>query len=294
MSFDPYEHITNIIVEYFEKNQGQQNGWKSPFACPNLPRNAVTGRFYNGINILLLWARMREENWTFPLFLTFDQARKLSGCVVKKGSKATQVCLWKIVQKKHDEDSSEEFESSYPILRIYYVFNVEQIEAEDRSELLKHFNFELKTHEERNGEIEKFLSSIGSDIRVGGNRAYYDWKHDYIQMPTEGLFREIEDLYATRFHEEAHRTGHKSRLNRGIENSFGTSEYAFEELVAEIAAAFLCADFNFEATLQHPEYVRVWCKRMRGNKYEIFRASTKAKQAVSFLKGSEENGNNGE
>ena len=57
-----------------------------------------------------------------------------------------------------------------------------------------------------------------------------------------------------------------------------------EELVAEMGAAFLCAEFDVRGQgLQHPAYISHWLKVLGGDKKAIFTAASKAKEAVHFI-----------
>lgn len=286
--FDPYKYVTNRIVKYFESSD--KPNWKAPWQGMNLPRNADSSRYYNGINILILWIRMQEEEWDSSLFLTFNQIKKIAEkfpdekCNVIKGSKSESICFWKPITRKDNETGEE---TTFPILRLYRVFNVNQVECSDkvRSILTRHSSV-ITFEDERDqiAEVEDFLNALGSAVTHKGTKAAYNYVKDTIVMPPMKKFRSTDSYYSTRFHEEAHRTGHETRLNRELKNKFGEEAYAFEELVAEISSAFLCSMFGFQQDgLQHPEYVKVWCKRMKGDKFTIFRASTLAKDCIEWM-----------
>ena len=287
--FDPYEHVTKRIVDYFESTT-ETTKWKAPWQGNAIPANAITGRPYNGINVMLLWIRMREENWEHPLFLTYRQAATLAKanpdetCHVRKGSESESICFWNMIKRK-DKDTDEE--KTIPMLRLYRMFNIDQIETSDamREALLKHSDASFEFEDERDAieAVEEYLEMLDSDVTHKGTRAFYTISKDSITMPKMERFASSEAYYSVRLHEEAHRTGHESRCNRELKNRFGSDAYAFEEMVAEMASAFLCTRFNFTATLQHPEYVKTWCKRMKGDKYAIFSASSLAKKALAWM-----------
>jgi antirestriction protein ArdC len=289
--FDPYQKVTDRIVEYFESSE--QPNWKAPWSGNSMPMNALSGREYHGINVLLLDARMHEEEWDHPLFLTFKQVQALAKanpeekCHVRKGSTSEAICFWTRVTRKDKETGEEKV---IPILRMYNVFNVAQVECSDsiREILLDNAVHGKLDENDRNMMVDMFLDNLGSNVRHHGNRAYYHIVEDTITMPPFTSFASKEAYYATRLHEEAHRTGHESRCNRDLKNRFGSDAYAFEEMVAEITSAYLCTRFGLESTLQHPEYIKIWCGRMKGDKYAIFTASSLARKAMAYMDGEQD------
>ena len=88
----------------------------------------------------------------------------------------------------------------------------------------------------------------------------------------------------TALHELTHWTGHESRCKRDLSGAFGSSKYAFEELVAEMGSAFLCAEFGIAARLQHASYIANWIKVLKNDKRAIFRASSGAQKAADLLR----------
>ena len=92
-----------------------------------------------------------------------------------------------------------------------------------------------------------------------------------------------EDFLATALHEATHSTGHESRLARDFSGRFGDRAYAFEELVASMGSAFLCAELSLEGELQHASYVAEWLAILKNDKRAIVRAASLASQAHRFL-----------
>ena len=168
--------------------------------------------------------------------------------------------------------------------RGYWVFNAEQTDG-----------FEVPERPqvepiERNAHVDAFIANTKADIRYGGHSAYYRPSEDYIQMPDEGLFTgsdtssATEAMYATVLHELSHLTGHKSRLDR-FSGSRSTESVAREELLAELASAFLCADLGVTPHLRddHAHYIQHWLAAMRGDKKAVFQAAAGASRAVAWL-----------
>jgi len=168
----------------------------------------------------------------------------------------------------------------------YTVFNVEQIEG-----LPAHYYARPEprfTAVQRIEHTERFFASLKADIRTGGTQAYYAQESDYIRMPSFEAFMDAGSYYATLAHEATHWTKHPSRLDREFgRKKWGDDGYAQEELVAELGAAFLCADL--ELTLQpredHAAYIATWLTVLQNDKRAIFRAAAHAQRAADYIHG---------
>ena len=132
---------------------------------------------------------------------------------------------------------------------------------------------------------DDFLRSIGADIREGHGEAYYVPSQDFISMPAFGAFKSADQFYCTAFHELTHWSGHKSRLDRDLRNRFGSRQYAAEELVAELGAAFLCAEFGFDGDVRNAGYIAIWIDLLKSDKRAFFTAANRASQAADYLRG---------
>jgi antirestriction protein ArdC len=68
---------------------------------------------------------------------------------------------------------------------------------------------------------------------------------------------------------------------------FGDQGYAMEELVAELGAAFLCADLELVPQIRddHAPYMAGWLKVLKDDKRAIFTAASHAHRAADFLTG---------
>ena len=109
---------------------------------------------------------------------------------------------------------------------------------------------------------------------------------DYIQMPPRDSFRDAESFFATLAHETIHHTKHPARLNRDFGcKVWGDEGYAREELVAELGAAFLCADLAITPEVQegHASYIASWIRILENNNRAIFQAAAFAQRAVDYL-----------
>lgn len=135
---------------------------------------------------------------------------------------------------------------------------------------------------------EAFFTATGADIRHGGNRAYYTAAGDYVQMPPFEAFREAEAYYATLAHELTHWTKAPHRIGRDLgRKRWGDEGYAMEELVAELGAAFVCADLALtpEPRAEHASYIASWLKALKDDKRAIFTAAAHAQRAADYLTG---------
>lgn len=141
---------------------------------------------------------------------------------------------------------------------------------------------------QRIDHAEAFFSATGADIRHGGNSAHYSGRTDHVQMPAFEAFRSPEAYYATLAHELSHWTKHPKRLDRDFgRKRWGDEGYAKEELVAELGAAFLCADLALtpEPGVDHAAYIQSWLKVLKEDKRAIFSAAAHAQRAADFLHG---------
>ena len=126
--------------------------------------------------------------------------------------------------------------------------------------------------------------STGANIREGGGEAYYVPSQDFISMPAFEAFKSADQFYNVAWHELVHWSGAKSRLDRDLRNRFGTRAYAAEELVAELGAAFLCAEFGFDNDLRHAGYIATWLDLLKSDKRAFLTACSKAQAAADYLR----------
>jgi antirestriction protein ArdC len=142
-------------------------------------------------------------------------------------------------------------------------------------------------------QAEAFVAATGAQIDHGGTRAFYRPSTDSIQLPPREAFigsstsSPAESYYSTLCHELTHWTSTESRCNRQLGKRFGDHAYAMEELVAELGAAFLCADLQItdEPCADHAQYLASWLSVMKEDKKAIFTAASKASEAAAYLTG---------
>jgi antirestriction protein ArdC len=275
--FDLYQTITDTIIAAIEK--GGDLPWVRPWTAAGGPRNGKTGRAYTGVNHLLL--SIAGVQYTSNEWFTFNNARALGG-TVRKGEKGTKVIFWSMVKKKDNKDES------FMFMKYFTVFNRDQIEDLPAPEVKEVSQFA------NNEAAESFIIDTGAAINYGGDRAVYNLATDQISLPNKSDFVDEGAFYATAFHELIHWTGHNSRLDRIKATPFGSPEYAKEELVAELGAAFLCAEYGINGKTQHPEYINSWLNVLKNDKRFIVRAASQATKAAAFLTGSGDEEGEGE
>jgi antirestriction protein ArdC len=281
MKRDLYAEVSARIVAELEAGAAP---WIKPWSATsgaNTPCNAGTNRPYSGCNVILLWMA-QAAGYRTPRYLTFKQAKELGGHV-RKGERGTKVYFVK--QLEIQEDAGHERSTRLiPMMREYTVFNVDQCEGLPDS-IKTGKPLRIRNPDTRDELADEFLRSTGADIREGHGEAYYVASRDFISAPAFGAFKGADHFYGTIFHELTHWTAHKSRLDRDLKNRFGSRNYAAEELVAELGAAFLCAEFGFDGDLRHAGYINHWVELLKADKRAFFTACSQASKAADYLRG---------
>jgi antirestriction protein ArdC len=282
---DIYTRVTNQIVEQLEKGvRPWLQPWNAEHAAGRITRPLRhNGEPYHGINILMLWAAAESQGYNCPLWLTYKQAQELGG-QVRKGEHGSPVVYASKFKKADTGDDGEAVEREVAFLKQYTVFNASQCDGlPERFYALAEPPKEVMERIER---ADAFFANTGIEIRTGGNRAYYSVTDDYVQMPPFEAFRDAESHAATLAHEVSHATRHPSRLNRDFgRKRWGDEGYAVEELVAELASAFFCADLEITPELRddHASYLGHWLKVLKDDKRAIFTAASHASRAIDYL-----------
>jgi antirestriction protein ArdC len=268
-----YDIVTNKIIESLESGEIP---WNKPWYS-GIPTNLISKKAYRGFNPFFLNLVASMEGYTSQYWLTYKQAQKKGG-QVKKGESGTLVIFWKWVNKKDKE--SGEIIDSFPILRYYTVFNVEQC---DGVEYPKNPELEFTPIE----SAEKIISGMPKkpEIKYNGIKAYYDKNCDSITIPEQKIFKTVEGYYATLFHELAHSTGHHSRLNRDLSGFFGSEKYSKEELIAELSSAMLCGIVGIQPEIidNSTAYIQNWLKVLKSDSKFVISASASAQKACDFI-----------
>lgn len=276
-----FEIVTGQILSYLDNNVIP---WKKPWTSKiRFPRNLVTDKLYRGINVWLLLA----SSYASPYWLTFNQAKDLGG-TIKKGEKSSIVVFWNFKEVEEvNKDTGELEKKNIPYLKYYRVFNVHQCEGvtcPDRQE---------ESHEDPITEAEAIIEGYKGrpEIKHGFTKACYNPIEDVVKMPNKSAFVNQNEYFSTLFHECCHGTGHSTRLNRETLSkpaAFGSKDYAREELIAEMGAAYLCGISGIaHATIENSAaYIQGW----RGDSISkdsrlVVLAAAQAQRAVNYILG---------
>jgi len=277
-----YDEVTAQIIAQLEEGIFPWvKPWNSGNAVTGLPRNAISGRQYSGINILILWGAVIDGGYPSQDWLTFRQALAAGGCV-RKGEKGRTIFYADRFTPDNERHEQGEGDTprSIPFLKRFTVFNAAQCDG-----LPEKLTAEPAPLPERelHDQAERLIAATGADFRTGGTKAFYNVGADFVQVPPQPAFTHQIDYYRTALHELGHWTGHKTRLSRDQSGNFGTALYAREELCAELASAFLCAALGIVPTVRHADYLGSWLAVLREDNRAIFKAASQASKAADYL-----------
>nr|WP_298411707.1 DUF3275 family protein [uncultured Halomonas sp.] len=293
---DIYQAITDRILDSLRQGNlpGVKQPWDTSDRTPCIPCNAYSGRQYSGINVPLLWDMADKRRFSQDRWLTFRQAKEAGG-TVRRGERSTLACFYKpmkrdIVDKAGEPVLDEEGnpqQRSFAILRGFNLFNIDQCDG-----LPDTITTPPATAVEGFDSVntlDAFIAGCGIKVVHSLDRevAAYLPKQDRVLLPAKERFHSPEGYYSVALHELTHATGHDSRLARpGITDfdGFGTPQYAFEELVAQLGSAFMCGHFGIRNEAFDAAYIADWIEALQEDKRAIFRATGAARLAAEFLK----------
>ncbi len=284
---DIHQQVTDNIIASIEAGAGDwQMPWHRSGKGLNRPVNIDTHQHYRGVNILNLWVAGEIKGFGEGVWGTYKQWQN-RGCQVRKGEKGSLVVFYKELEfeDQNPETGMVQVETRL-MARASTVFNAEQVEGYKPEPVPVPENPATPI-----AQAEAFVAASKALVRHGGNRAFYNSAKDFIQMPERERFlgtktsSPTEAYYGTMLHELTHWTGHKSRCAREFGKRFGDNAYAMEELVAELGAAFLCADLGItpQPRPDHASYVDHWLKVLKADKKAIFTAASQASKATDYL-----------
>lgn len=275
----------------------EQIPWQCDWVRMGRPENAVTGKLYRGVNSVWLAYKQDRMGYQDPRWCTFNQAQK-EGWKVRKGEKGTRIEFWSLYdtetkQKISNEQAAELkgllgddfYDRIKPVSSVYTVFNARQIEG--IPERMTGKAHPVLPEERLTEKRDVLLKNLGLSFREGGDKAFYQPGKDQITMPEMERFRSGYGYMSTFLHEAGHATGHESRLDRNIKNSFGTPDYAREELRAEIASAFTAQELGLPGTdaafTNHKAYIQDWIMVLEKDPGELFAAIRDAEKISDYL-----------
>ncbi len=256
--------------------------WKNPRigrATGQFAQNLVSGRAYHGCNF---WLLNYGTDFKSPYWLSYKQAQDLGGSV-KKGSRGTPVVFWKFFQNEDKETGNIK---TVPMLLHFTVFNLDQTEnvKQPTPEVLPDFN-PIESAQAIVDAMPNPPAIKTGEPQRGGAAGCYSPADDTVTMPDPRDFRSSESYYAVLFHEYGHATGHQSRLNRPIQNKFGSPDYAKEELTAELTSGYICATCQIFDVLEENSaaYIASWIAVLKNDKTLFVSAAGKASHAASYI-----------
>jgi antirestriction protein ArdC len=283
---DHYQEVTDRIIAALEAGTPP---WRRPWdpdkaGGPAMPRNAVTGRNYRGINVLTLGMSVLAFESGDPRWATYKQAEE-RGWQVRKGERGTTGYFFKRLELRDDTKPEDDEDSvrRIPLLRAFTLFHASQIEG-----IAAYVPPTIEEAPWRAPEAaEIILANSGAVVRYGGERAFYSPTTDHIQMPPHAAFATAEGFCSTLVHELGHWTGAPTRLNRDLRNRFGSHDYAREELRAEIGKVMTCSELGIAVSdsdfANNAAYIASWLERLRSDRKEIFRAAADAQRIADYL-----------
>lgn len=286
--FDVHQEITTRIVDAIETAGDFRLPWiKNTGGSFARPVNVTSKNPYNGVNIVSLWVSALAADYPSNVWGTYRQWQE-KGCQVRKGEKSSLVIFYKTFEIEDVNEQTGEVEAGERMIaRASRVFNAAQVEG-----------FEIVAEElpeepafDPIERAEAFAAATGARIEEGGDKACFIPSLDMIRMPDRRRFTgtetttAVEGFYSTLAHELVHWSGAEKRLDRDLSGRFGDVAYAIEELIAELGAAFLCADLGItpEPREDHACYIKNWLAVLKNDKKAIFTAAAKASQASTWL-----------
>ncbi len=289
-----YDIITTKVLDLLERGTVPwRGGWTR--SVVGAPSSLSTGKVYRGINRLLLAVVAEAASFTSPFWLTFRQAKELGGSI-RKGEKGQPCVFWRVIDKTHDSEQEDPVEADTRqssrkrfVLRYYTVFNATQCDGLPADISAPSSTSPTTPIASCEDVPAKYVN--GPSVVHGVNRAAYSVSLDRVVMPSATTFAEPEAYYSTLFHELTHSTGHPDRLGRfsssGVIPPFGLADYSREELVAEMGAAFLCAETGISCAVLENQaaYLDGWLSVLREDSKALVVAAAQAQRAVDLILG---------
>lgn len=276
-----FENLVSQIEAEFATGK-----WSMPFFAAKPQRNALTQKGYRGVNVLSLWIDAVEKEFVSREWMTFKQASE-KGFQVKKGSKGSIVEFWSKIQKKDDEAVTSDDEKSFWFCKYYTVFNLSQMQDMDGNDVVVAADNTLPTLAEQQDLLLKFAEKTGVKIvhSPESGEAFYRPSTHSVSIPSTNDFKTEVDYLNTLAHELAHSTHRVVRPN-WVKGSFGSVDYAKEEVVAELGAVFICSMLGIEKkeTSNHAGYIRNWLNIAKESDSKFFnKAITEATKLAQYV-----------
>ncbi len=274
-----YRIVTDLIIKQLE--EVDLYDFKKPWFCVGHSPVNLRGTPYRGINHVLLGNSGYDSN----IWATFKQWKE-QDCIVKKEEKSQIVVFYKFF-KETDEDGNITDNTKAVMTRYFRVFNSEQVDGDKARAAEAKFKEKLLKHdpiEEAQSFVNNYTINERIPVRLSDRAYYHSGIAEHLGMPELGQFRCPEQYYSVFAHEITHSTGNASRLNRALNNPYGSKGYAFEELIAELGSAMICGSLGLEQTprIDHAQYIKNWLTALRVDERFIIRAASQAQKAADY------------
>lgn len=286
---DIYQEVTETVIKALEEGTVI---WQCSWNQSGFPKNFLTNTLYRGWNVFILNFHAFKCSYPTSNYLTYKQAIQLGGGI-KKGEKGVKIIYWATINKKDDNNDGngevkekDEKKAVKLVPKVYTVFNIAQTEGikYEVAEQVKLTSFEKIEN------CENLIKGMPLPpmINFNGDMAYYHLLNDMVVVPPLSKSISAEEYYSTLFHELAHSTGHSKRLNRKElleHDGFGKTNYAKEELTAEMTAAYLCAiaGISQPTIANSAAYIDSWLKALKNDKSLIIKAASQAQKAADYI-----------
>lgn len=282
------EQLTSLFIKSLEE---KAKNWERPWCITGqIPTNATTERPYTGLNRIWLSMVSHEKGYTDPRWATFLQIKNKKWHL-NNNAKGICVEYWMpfdynkkkaISWDEYTRLSENELKKVGITAKYYTVFNAADITGIPP----------LITSRKEDIKIDQIVSKLSDNMAVpiicdGNDAAFYRPKEDKIHTPLPSSFNSSVSYNTTCLHELAHATGASHRLNRDIQNHFGSAKYAYEELVAEITSTFFSS--NLEITIDeselknHKSYVQSWIRDIKEKPATLLSAIKEATRACDYM-----------
>ena len=274
------EALEALTAKLIDAMEGDPGRWTKPWTAGALPANGVTGRRYNGTNVLLLSLTAGERGYASNRWATFNQW-KGAGCSVRKGERSSVIVFYKTLRVPDETSSDPDATKRIPMLRYSSVFAAEQVDGE-HAERVRAPAGPGPDPDER---ADAWFAAIGAEVRYGGDSAHWTPGSDVITLPPREVFTSADGYYSTVAHEYAHWTGHASRLDRDRHRTFGDATYAREELIAELGSVFTMAHLGLahEPSPDAAAYLKHWAGHLRAKPRDLWSVVGEASAALDHL-----------
>jgi antirestriction protein ArdC len=279
MMSQPIKAVLEEKISQLIEQVETAGSWRAPFKqtmALGLPINHHSQTYYSGANIFFLWMEAQKQHYQTNHWLTMKQCNLLKGRVLK-GEKSTTVFFFKPIEVEEENEHGEVEKKKVPMLRSYKVFNLDQTTLKPKEE-------HSQSKVDPMLECEAFFEGIDLCNIQEGTQPYYSPKEDYISMPSIDRFIDAPSYYATLAHEMIHATGHESRLHRSMSSK--KAHYAYEELIAELGASFVCAHLGIDAEdIQNnaAAYLKSWLASLKEDPRYLWSAMREASLAFTYL-----------